>query len=149
LLITQKHRYALRAVYELARRNPDVPVKLSEIAEVQAIPHRFLETIMGRLRHRGLVAAKRGSAGGYRLGRPADQVSVGDVFRTLEEPGARKRCTACTGRDDCPLAEDCVFIPLWDRLEHAVTSVYDSITIEDLVRDDRAGVGRPAVEAST
>ncbi|MFZ7128560.1 MAG: RrF2 family transcriptional regulator [Desulfobacterales bacterium] len=134
MLITQKHKYALRAVFELARDGSDTPVKLSDIAHAQAIPTRFLEVIMAKLRQQGLVESKRGFTGGYRLVRRPSQITVGDIFRLIEEPENQERCNACATQDECPLNGTCAFLPLWDQLQNAIFQVYDQTTIEDLLR---------------
>ena len=71
MLITQKHKYALRALYKLGKRFEHGAVKLAEIADAQAIPLRFLEVIMAELKPSGLVASKRGYYGGYTLLQPS------------------------------------------------------------------------------
>ncbi len=71
MLVSQKSQYALRAVFELARRNGGLPVKIADIAEAQAIPQRFLEVIMNQLKQGGFVESRRGKRGGYLLARSA------------------------------------------------------------------------------
>ena len=66
MLITQKHKYALRAIFELAKHR-NGHTKLADIADAQAIPLRFLEVIMAQLKRKGLVVSKRGFYGGYAL----------------------------------------------------------------------------------
>ncbi|MGD9016040.1 MAG: RrF2 family transcriptional regulator [Desulfobacterales bacterium] len=134
MLITQKHKYALRALFELALHAGSGPVKLGDIADAQAIPRRFLEVIMGQLRHRGLVESKRGFTGGYRLLKPAGQITVGEIFRVLDPPDDGGRCMICGNEDDCPLTGRCAFITLWNRVQKAIEDVYHDTTIEDLVR---------------
>jgi Rrf2 family protein len=88
--ITAKVDYAVRAGAELAAhaaaKGGKVPMKGEAIATAQAIPVRFLESILAELRRSGIVASQRGSDGGYWLARPADEVSVADVIRAVEGP---------------------------------------------------------------
>ena len=88
--ITAKVDYAVRAGAELAAHaaasGPRVPMKGEAIATAQAIPVRFLESILAELRRSGIVASQRGSDGGYWLARPAEDVSVADVIRAVEGP---------------------------------------------------------------
>ena len=136
MLITQKHKYALRAIFELAKRNNRRQVKLADIAEAQAIPLRFLEVIMAELKPSGLVASKRGYYGGYSLlRRPAD-ITVGDIFRFLDDTESRDRCNACDARENCPLHGRCAFMPMWDRVQTAIYNVYDKTTIQDLLNNE-------------
>jgi Rrf2 family protein len=84
--VSAKVDYAVRALAELAAREPDVPVKGETLARSQAIPLRFLENILAELRAAGIVASRRGAEGGYWLARPASDVTIGEVIRVLEGP---------------------------------------------------------------
>src|SRR5439155_11614505 len=88
--VSAKVDYALRAVIELAAAG-DGPVKGERIAQAQEIPLKFLENILGDLRQAGIVRSQRGAEGGYWLARPADEISVADVVRTVEGPIANVR----------------------------------------------------------
>lgn len=136
MLITQKHKYALRAIFELARHyQRGGQVKLADIAEAQAIPLRFLEVIMAELKPSGLVASKRGYYGGYTLLRRPEDVSVGEIFRFLDDAQSRDRCNACDARENCPLHGECAFMPMWNRVQDAIYNVYDQTTIQDLLNN--------------
>ena len=89
--ISAKADYAVRAVVELAAADGDRPVKAERIATAQEIPLNFLENILGELRHAGVVRSHRGADGGFRLARPAKQVTVADVIRAVEGPLASVR----------------------------------------------------------
>jgi Rrf2 family protein len=84
--ISAKTDYALRAALELARANHAGPIKAEQIAAAQEIPLRFLENILGELRHGGVVESRRGADGGYMLARPAADVSLADVVRAVDGP---------------------------------------------------------------
>jgi Rrf2 family protein len=84
--ISAKTDYALRAALELARAGDGLPVKAERIAAAQDIPLRFLENILGELRHGGVVESRRGADGGYMLARAADDVSLADVVRAVDGP---------------------------------------------------------------
>ncbi|MBL0713297.1 MAG: Rrf2 family transcriptional regulator [Desulfosarcina sp.] len=143
MLITQKHKYALRAIFELAKRLHDGPTKLSVIAEVQAIPLRFLEVIMAQIKRSGLIASKRGYHGGYSLLKPPQQITVGDIFRFLDARGRHDRCDACIAKEGCPLYDNCAFMPMWDRVCKAVYDVYDQTTIQDLLNNEKMPAALP------
>ena len=89
--ISAKADYAVRAVAELAAADGDKPVKAERVATAQGIPLNFLENILGELRHAGIVRTHRGAEGGFRLARPADEVTVADVIRAVEGPLASVR----------------------------------------------------------
>ena len=83
--------YALRAVVELAAVNGDRPVTADQLAQAQAIPPKFLESILLQLRRGGIVNAQRGPEGGYWLARSAGDISLADVIRVIDGPLANVR----------------------------------------------------------
>ena len=89
--ISAKADYAVRAAVELASAPDEKPVKAERIATAQDIPLNFLENILGELRHAGIVRSHRGAEGGFRLAKPADQVSIADIIRAVEGPLASVR----------------------------------------------------------
>jgi len=89
--ISAKVDYAVRAVVELAAAEGDKPVKAERVATAQEIPLNFLENILGELRHAGIVRSHRGAEGGFRLAKPATDVTVADVIRAVEGPLASVR----------------------------------------------------------
>jgi Rrf2 family protein len=131
--ITCEKRYALRAVFELAKRGDGGPVKGGDIAEAQAIPVRFLEVILNKLKRVGLVNSKRGYRGGYTLGRPPGEITVKDVFDPLDTSSCKGGAGVCAEQNECPFSEGCVFLPLWDRVRTSVEEVYHRTTVQDLL----------------
>lgn len=136
--ISQKCQYALRATFELAKRQGTGVTTISEIAAAQAIPGRFLEAILGQLKQAGFVESRRGVAGGYRLAVSANELTVGQIIKLIEGPMAPVKCIAGTS-PDCPLHGHCAFIGLWSRAQEAVEQVYDGTTIQDLMDEERLG----------
>lgn len=139
-MVTQKKQYALRALFELARRGGQEPIKNNEIAQAQAIPPRFLEVIMAKLKRSGLVASKRGFYGGYFLARAPADISVGDLFRALDESERPEECNACVGKSTCPFLDNCVFMPLWEEVQQAVDQIYGNTSLQDLLDREQAGL---------
>lgn len=136
MLITQKKQYALRAVYELAKHQGQAPLKSAQIAQSQAIPQRFLEIILNRLKHAGIVAAKRGYTGGFQLKRPADEISVREIFQALDEScGEATACVSCILENDCPFYGACAFMPLWSQLQAAIDQICTNTTVQKLVEN--------------
>ena len=86
--ISVKGEYALRAIFDLALQRPGEPVKIASIARRQKIPQKFLELILSGLKQGGFVESRRGAEGGYLLARPAEAITVGEVYRYVE--GARE-----------------------------------------------------------
>jgi Rrf2 family protein len=89
--ISAKADYAVRAVVELAAADGEKPIKAERVATAQDIPLNFLENILGELRHAGIVRSHRGAEGGFRLARPAKELTVADVIRAVEGPLASVR----------------------------------------------------------
>jgi len=89
--ISAKADYAVRAAVELAAATDEKPVKAERIATAQRIPLNFLENILGELRHAGIVRSHRGAEGGFRLAKPATELTVADIIRAVEGPLASVR----------------------------------------------------------
>jgi Rrf2 family protein len=129
----KKGQYALRAIYELAKRRDDGPTKISTIAAAQAIPRRFLEVILNQLKGSGLVESKRGFYGGYYLSRAPQEITVGDVLRYIQKDHAGVGCLACVSQKGCPFVDRCAFSTLWHRVRTAAYKIYDATTMQDLL----------------
>mgnify|MGYP006305422953 CR=1 FL=1 len=138
--ISQKSQYALRAVYELARRReaggPDRPVTATDIADAQAVPPKFLELILAELARAGVIESRRGPRGGYRLVRDPAELAVGTVLELIEGPMHLVTCE--TGEAaPCSMRGDCAFVELWNRAEAALAGVFDTTTFADLVKAEQ------------
>src|SRR5438128_1683969 len=105
-MIAQKTRYALRSLLFLAEEQGSAPVQLSRIAETQRVPPKYLELIMLDLKKAGLVKSARGPKGGYRLSRSPDQISFGEVVRTMEGPIALVSCASVNFYAPCGDCQD-------------------------------------------
>src|SRR3954469_8568811 len=84
--LSNKGRYGVRALFDIAFHNDGRATQIREIAERELIPARFLEQIFQDLKKAGLIGSKRGPRGGYQLARPAAEISIGDVIRALDGP---------------------------------------------------------------
>jgi Rrf2 family protein len=89
--ISAKADYAVRASVELAATADEKPVKAERIATAQDIPLNFLENILGELRRAGIVRSHRGAEGGFRLAKPAQEITIADIIRAVEGPLASVR----------------------------------------------------------
>jgi Rrf2 family protein len=128
--ITARADYAIRALLELAAA-PDASLHADAIARSQSIPGKFLEAVLGDLRRAKLVTSQRGAAGGYRLARPADSISLADVVRAVEGPLAGVRDLA---------PEDLVYEgpaasmrDVWVALRAGIRAVLEAVTLADVV----------------
>jgi Rrf2 family protein len=138
MLISQRCQYALRAVFEVAKRFGQGPTKIDQIASAQAIPPRFLAAILNQLRQGGFVESRRGSDGGYLLARPPSSLTVGELIRFIEGPIGPVGCIDGGRAGQCVLRGSCVFRSLWDEAREAVENVYDNTTFDDLVERESA-----------
>ena len=140
MLITKRNQYALRAIFELAKHNGKGPQKISEIAQAQAIPVKFLEVILNQLKGSGLVDSKRGFYGGYFLVRQPDAITVGDIMRFMERKLEQSKCVALVPEINCPFKGDCAFFPMWNKVKDSIYKVYDETTIQDLIDNEKQTV---------
>ena len=138
--ISAKDEYACSAVLELALKyDPDTPIRVQDIADRQGIPIKFLFQIMQILKRVEIVRSKRGTDGGYILARPPDQLTVGDVIRSVSGTLVQLACLESGDfADDCDKESTCQFKPIWSDVKRAISSVLDGITFADLVRKVRA-----------
>jgi Rrf2 family protein len=132
--VSAKTDYALRAAVELAAAEGDAPVKGERLATSQGIPLRFLENILLQLRHAGIVESRRGAEGGYRLARPAAEITLADVIRAIDGPlagvsGARPETLDFKGRSE-PLRE------VWVAVRASLRSVLEHVTLADVAANE-------------
>lgn len=104
-MLSQKGRYALRALIVLAEHTRERPMMISEIAEQAKVPRKFLEQILLDLKRRGIVRSLRGRQGGYLLGREPKDITFADVIRQTDGPLALSPCVSATAYHRCA---DCV-----------------------------------------
>jgi Rrf2 family transcriptional regulator, iron-sulfur cluster assembly transcription factor len=130
--LNTKGRYAVTAMADLAKFGAGGAVPLSAIAERQRISLAYLEQLFAKLRRAGLVLSERGRAGGYRLGRPADKISVAEIMRAVDEG---VRMTRCAGEDAAPCipGNRCLTHGLWDALGEQIAWFLSSVTLEEVV----------------
>jgi Rrf2 family protein len=127
--ISAKGEYAIQAMLDLSLHRERGLTAIQEIARRQAIPQRYLEQVLLSLKRAGLLASKRGSAGGYRLTRPPEDITVGDVLRAVEGAGAPFEAQRRGGRST---GERHDLADLWDEISNAVSKVVDQLTFGDL-----------------
>jgi Rrf2 family transcriptional regulator, iron-sulfur cluster assembly transcription factor len=133
--LSTKGRYSVTAMLDLAIHDRAGPVTLADISQCQGISLSYLEQLFARLRKSGLVKGVRGPGGGYRLSRPATQISIGDIIRAVDES---VDVTRCEGRGDCLNGEACLTHELWTELSHRLYQFLDGITLSQFV--DRPGI---------
>lgn len=133
-MISQKAKYALRALSALARGDQKQPLQILEIATSHNIPKKFLEQILLDLKREGIVRSLRGKTGGYLLLRPATDVTFGEVLRIIDGPLAPLPCLSITAYrrcDDCDGEVSCEIRHVFHRVAEAERAVLFSATIAD------------------
>lgn len=142
-MMSQKARYALRALLALARLPTDETLMISEIAARERIPRKFLEQILLDLKHQGLVRSRRGKLGGYGLLKPAEAITFGQVVRCIDGPIAPLPClsrTAYRRCDDCRDEASCELRHVFAKAHAATSGILDGTTLAD-------ALGEPAAPA--
>jgi Rrf2 family protein len=131
--ISAKADYAVRAAVELAAAG-EGPLKGDLISKAQDIPLKFLENILGELKHAGLVRSQRGTEGGYWLAKPAAEISIADVMRAVEGPLASVRGEPPGSLEFNGTAEP--LGKLWVAVRANLREVLESVTLEDVATND-------------
>lgn len=139
-MLSQKTRYALKALLELAGLPAGATLSSAEISARRTIPVKFLESILVELKREGLVYGRRGRTGGYQLARRADAISFGTVIRSIEGPLALLPCASVTQFRrcaDCTEARVCELQMIFRALRDSTSAILDSWTVADaLARGD-------------
>ena len=136
LKLSTKGRYGLRALIDLALYSESEAVSIQSIATRQNISDSYLEQLVRKLKSAGLVVSVRGAQGGYKLARPAGEISVGDVLRALEGSLDAVTCNG-GGENSCQRDDLCVTRYVWQRINNSIKETVDSIMLDQLVEESR------------
>lgn len=151
-MLTHKAKYALKALIVLAREFGHGPVLISDIAEREGIPRKFLELILLELKNHGILQSKKGKGGGYALGRAPAAIHVGDVLRVLDGPLAPTPCVSRTAYMRCGECLDertCGVRLVMKQVRDATATILDATSLADIVvRVDQAAHGKSALTYS-
>ena len=134
MIVSTKGRYALRVMIDLAENGgTENYIALKGITERQNISQKYLEGIMTVLSKAGLVDAKHGKCGGYRLNRAPRDYTVNDILKLTEESLAPVACLE-NGKCECPRADACRTLPMWAELDGVINDFFENHTLEDLIK---------------
>ena len=133
--LSTRGRYGVKAMFDLATNQHKGPVSLKSIAQRQKLSEAYLEQLFANLRKAGLVKSVRGAQGGYLLADDAENITVGQILRTLEGTVAPVECVDDMNRnvDECPDADSCVTRFVWEKIRDSINEVVDSITLQDMI----------------
>jgi len=133
-MLSQKSKYALRAMLMLAAQPPGEMLLAGEIAERRKIPKKFLELILLELKKNGLLKSQRGRGGGYSLGRPANKITYGEIMRITDGPLALIPCASLTAYrkcDDCEDEKSCAIRRLMRSVRDSASAILDKTTLAE------------------
>lgn len=134
--ISTKARYAITAMMDLALHENARPVTLSDISQYQGISLSYLEQLFARLRARGLVSGVRGPGGGYRLARPASEVTIAQIVEAINDKDDAIFKEVNTARQEV-LGERSKLTDMWGSLSSKLFDFLDAITLQDFVTEVR------------
>lgn len=137
MLVSTKGRYALRVLIDMAEHPTGRYIPLKDIAERQEISEKYLESILKVLVREGVLTGLRGKGGGYRLSKPPEQYTVGEVLRLTEGTLAPVSCLE--EKEPCARSSGCRTLPLWRGLDKVIREYLDSYTIADLMQTGQSG----------
>lgn len=130
--ISTKGRYALRVMLDLAQHRDEGPIPLKDIAKRQDISKTYLEQIMIQLNKSDILKTTRGNKGGYRLVRPPDQYTVGEILRATEGNIGPVDCINPSA-EGCERSESCMSQVVWRELDEVIRDYMDNKTLQDIL----------------
>ena len=133
--LSKKSEYGLRAILDLAAHADEGAVRLKDLADRNNIPLKFLEQIFLTLRNAGVVRSQVGAHGGYMLSRPAEEITLGQVIRTLDGTIAPVGCVSKIAYEPCtcPDARACPLRAAMNQVRDAIVAVVDYTSLADAV----------------
>ncbi|MFQ5512951.1 MAG: RrF2 family transcriptional regulator [Myxococcota bacterium] len=135
-----QEEYGLRCLLQVASHRGSQPLTIPEIAEAEGLSPEYTAKLMRALRKGELVMSTRGASGGYRLARPANEITPWEVLQVLGGSFFPESfCDSHPGqRQDCVHTTDCTVRALWQRVETAVRELLERITLEQLLGAERS-----------
>jgi Rrf2 family protein len=136
--VSAQEEYGLRCLVQLARLSEGESLSLPQIAEREGISQANAGKVLWLLSKAGLVAASRGTKGGYRLARPAREVRLSEVIKVLDDDQLEGHCRSFPGvLDSCVHTSDCGIRPVLLNVHEAVAQALSGITLAQLVGSER------------
>jgi Rrf2 family iron-sulfur cluster assembly transcriptional regulator len=132
MMVSTKGRYALRVMIDLAQHEQEGYIPLKDVSRRQEVSAKYLEAIAALLARGGVIQSQRGKEGGYRLSRPPEAITAGEVVRLTEGRLAPVSCLEC-GENTCARADVCLTLPMWERLDSLIETYLNSVTIRDII----------------
>ena len=136
MLISTHGRYAVRLLIDLAKNQGEGYITTHELAERQEISQKYAERLMSLLSKNKFVDTQHGKGGGYRLTYDPKDYKVSEILLAMEEDLAPVQCLACE-KNECPRAENCKTLPMWEKLGAMINKFFEGITLKDLMRRNK------------
>lgn len=136
-MLSKKSKYALQALIYLTRNVDRGAILISEIAQIEKIPQKFLEAILLQMKNRGILQSKKGKGGGYQLGRKPEEITFGEVIRMLDGPLAPVSCVSVMAYrkcDECKDEETCGIKMVMKDVRDAMADILESRNLADVVK---------------
>ena len=130
--LSNKGRYAVQALADLARNNIQKPTNLTEISLRQGISISFLEQIFSKLKNNNLVKSSRGPLGGYVLSRPPDDITLSNIIEAVDEKVKTLACRRESKKGCHGKSSKCITHDLWDDLENHINNFFKRNTLRDI-----------------
>ena len=132
MMISTRGRYALRVMIDLAEHSNGGYIPMKEVAQRQEISLKYIERIVPVLTKSGCVEGVHGKGGGYRLTRPPEDYTVGEILRLAEGDLSPVACLQ-EGAKPCPRAAECRTLPMWKEYYDLTRRYFDGITLANLM----------------
>ena len=126
---------------DLAQHREKEYIPLKDIAERQNVSKKYLEQIVPVLNKSDMLQTNRGYQGGYRLAKPPEEYTVGEILRLTEGDLAPVACLAHDS-DRCQREEECITLPVWQGLYRVITEYLDGITLQDILEQQEKKDGQ-------
>lgn len=130
--LSTRAEYGIRILVALARADEDGPLPLAAVARTEKLPHSYLEQLVRALRRAGLVTATRGRTGGYRLARPAEQISLVQAVRALDGPILEMPCAGPDNLEACDRPQDCSVHDVFQRLHESLEETLSATNLAEV-----------------
>jgi Rrf2 family cysteine metabolism transcriptional repressor len=130
--LSTRAEYGIRVLVALARAEGGGPVSLATVARTQKLPHAYLEQLVGDLRRAQLVSATRGKSGGYRLTRPAAEISLIEAMRALDGPILEMPCAGSDNLEVCARPQDCSVHDVFQRVHESLEGVLSATNLAEV-----------------
>ena len=133
--LTTKTRYGVRLLLDLAQHQDNGPIQMSKISIRQNVSVKYLEQLIRPLKKAKFVNSIRGPKGGHMLAKKPKEITLGDITRLFE--GQTELVDCISSPENCPMSDDCLIRPAWKRATQALYKELDSITIADLLKNEK------------